>query len=194
MTVLDRPTHAVDYAELDDRRISPANDELHCVVCHQAFDFAAGQTAVVLRHIAYGYDFAHQGQCLATARSWIFVDPEYDRPAFSSDGQRERILRVSSAVGWSAVLPNAHELIEAGQPVTYQPLRLWALVEYRDGHQCMEGIIRDDEWRDEPGGAEFVEALTGHQASLGYVNVETGRRRPPGQPARSKTTPASMLD
>jgi len=29
---------------------------MRCVICRQAFDFAAGQTAVVLHHVAYGYD------------------------------------------------------------------------------------------------------------------------------------------
>src|ERR1051325_3237892 len=107
---------------------STPSAELRCIVCHRTFDFAGGQTALVLKHIANGYDFVHDGKCAATAMNWIFVEPDYDRPAFSTDGQRVRVLRIASAVGWSAVLPNAAELKAAGRPVTFEPLLCWALV------------------------------------------------------------------
>jgi hypothetical protein len=154
-----------------------AEEELRCVVCHQPFDFAAGQTAVVLKHIAYGYDFAHAGRCEATAREWIFVEPGYDRPAFSDDAQRRQVLRITSSAGWYAVLPNAPELVLGGTPVAFERLQCWALVEYRDGSRHLEGIVRAPEWRNEPGGAEFPEARRGRRASLGYVSDE-GRADP----------------
>src|SRR5207237_7941465 len=94
--------------------------ELRCIVCHKPFDFASGPTALILKHIAYGYDFVHDGLCLATAKEWIFAEPDYDRPMFSTDGTRVRILRVASAVGWSAVMPNSgSEFAEGGRPVTF---------------------------------------------------------------------------
>lgn len=142
---------------------------MRCVVCHKPFDFAAGQAAIVLKHISYGYDFAHPGRCEATARDWIFVEPGFDRPAFSTDGQRARILRVSSADGWAAVLPAAPEQVLDGVAVHYEPVTFWALVEYRDGSRHLEGVIRATDWLTEPGGAEFPEARRGRYASLGYV-------------------------
>jgi hypothetical protein len=33
------------------------------------------------------------------------------------------------------------------------------LVEYSDGSISMEGVIRDEEWLDEPGGAEFAKIV-----------------------------------
>src|SRR5690349_22484776 len=33
--------------------------QLRCIVCHVPFDFAHQETAVVLRHVAYGHDFVH---------------------------------------------------------------------------------------------------------------------------------------
>jgi hypothetical protein len=139
-----------------------------CFVCKQPFDFATGESAVILRHIAYGYDFVHDGACLAAARELIFVEPGFDRPAFSSDGQRARMIAASPAPCWAAVLPNAIERAEAGDPVSVEPLQFWAVVEYRDGSKHREGVIRDPEWLDEPGGAEFPEARLGSRASLGY--------------------------
>jgi len=44
---------------------------LRCVVCRRPFDFAADETAQVPRHITYGYDFVHDGPCLAAACDWI---------------------------------------------------------------------------------------------------------------------------
>src|SRR5437868_5710716 len=104
MTVLDRPLPAYVPKRAVERSAPKSQDEMRSVVCHTPFDFAAGQAAIVLKHIAYGYDFAHSGACEATAREWIFVEPGYDRPAFSTDGQRMRILRISSAAGWAAAL------------------------------------------------------------------------------------------
>jgi hypothetical protein len=168
MTVIDRPNSGLAPT----RRATSQAAELRCIVCHRAFEFALGQTAVVLKHIAYGYDFTHEGVCEAAARSWIFVDPDYDRPAFSTDGQRVRVLSVSNADGWMVAFPNSPELVEAGQPVAYEPLTLWALVEYCDGHRKMEGVLRAPEWRSEAGGAEFPVTRTGHRASLGYVHEQ----------------------
>ena len=54
------------------------------------------------------------------------------------------------------------------QRAALEPLRYWALVEYRDGSRRFEGVVRNDEWLDEPGGAEFPESRPGH-AAVGYV-------------------------
>jgi hypothetical protein len=139
-----------------------------CFVCKKSFNFAAGESALILRHIAYGYDFVHAGVCLAAARELIFVEPGYDRPAFSADGERVRVIAASPAPCWAAVLPNAVERAVAGDPVSVEPLQFWAVVEYCDGSRHREGVIRDSEWLDEPGGAEFPEARLGSRASLGY--------------------------
>ena len=50
-----------------------------------------------------------------------------------------------------------------------EPLRLWALVEYRDGTRRFEGVVRDEDWLDEPGGAEFPESRAGWAAAVGYA-------------------------
>jgi hypothetical protein len=105
---------------------------LRCIVCHEIFDFANGETAVILRHIAYGYDFAHASH-EATALDWIFVDPEYDRPEFTHDARRAVVLDVAPPDGWAAVMPETPERIDAGFFVRFEPLRMWVLVEYRDG-------------------------------------------------------------
>jgi hypothetical protein len=42
----------------------PVTHALHRIVCSVLFDFAAGETVVVLHHYAYGYDFVHDGPCL----------------------------------------------------------------------------------------------------------------------------------
>src|SRR5579859_2939898 len=161
MTVLDRPVLAPARAIAVERPTLKSQPQVTCVVCHRVFDFAAGQSAMVLKHIAYGYDFAHPGVCEDRAREWIFLEPGYDRPAFSTDGERVRMLRVSSAAGWAAVLPAAPEQVLDGVPVLYAPLAYWAVVEYRDGVRRTEGVIRPDEWLSEPGGAEFPEARRG---------------------------------
>jgi hypothetical protein len=169
MTVLDRPSTSLALETLVKRPTFQALVQVKCVVCHKSFDFGAGQTAVVLKHIAYGYDFAHPGKCEAIAREWIFVEPGYDRPAFSTDGQRVRVLSVSSAAGWSAVLPAAPEQVLDGVPVLYERLAYWAVVEHRDGSRHTEGVIRAAEWLNEPGGAEFVEARHGRYTYRGKV-------------------------
>jgi hypothetical protein len=170
MTVLDRPTTSYVPDKTVDHSPLKGAQQLRCVVCHTPIDFVAGQTAIVLKHIAYGYDFAHSGVCEAAAREWISVEPGYDRPAFSTDGKRACVLRISSAAGWAAVVPAAPEQVVAGVPVVYEPLKYWALVEYRGGTRRLEGVIRASEWLTEPGGAEFPEARRGRYASLGYVD------------------------
>jgi hypothetical protein len=173
MTVLDRT--ATQISASASPTVGPRNRPLEtqsilrCVVCHRPFDFAAGQTALVLKHIAYGYDFVHDGKCVATAREWLFVEPGYDRPAFSTDGARVRILRVSDAAGWAVALPAAPEQVLAGTPVVYEPVACWAMVEYVDGSRHLEGVIRAPELQSEPGTAEFPEARRGRYAYLGYV-------------------------
>jgi hypothetical protein len=37
-----------------------------------------------------------------------------------------------------------------------EALRWWVFVERCNGAASMEGVIRDDEWLDEPGGADFA--------------------------------------
>jgi hypothetical protein len=142
--------------------------QLRCIVCHEPFDFDRHEAAIVLRHIAYGYDFVHSGH-QATALDWIFVDPEYDRPAFTHDARRARILDVAPPDGWTAALPESPERIAAGHSVRFEPLRLWTLVEYRDGSRQVEGLLRDAEWETEPGGAEFPEGEWAAQDAVGYA-------------------------
>ena len=177
MAVLDRPTFAEATRTTSDVAASSGTETLRCIVCRQPFNFSTGPAAVVLKHIAYGYDFAHEGSCVETALSWIFVEPGYDRPAFSADSERVRVLRIANADGWAAVLPTAAEMVLAGSPVTFDELLCWALVEHGDGSRHLEGIVRGADFATEPGGAEFPEARRGRQASLGYVHAE-GRTDP----------------
>jgi len=149
----------------------PASTRLGCLVCREPFDFVAQQTALVLRHVAYGYDFVHDGQCLAAALERIFPEPGYDCAAFGRDPERRRVLEVATGDGWAAVMPNSPEHTIAGQPVRFEPLQYWALVEHQDGSQFMEGLVRDELWLDEPGGAEFPEAWRGQRAPLGYARL-----------------------
>jgi hypothetical protein len=130
---------------------SPGNPELRCVTCRRAFDFQAGDEALVLRHVSYGYDFVHDSACLNTATELMFPEPGYDCEAFYRDLERQRVLGVAPADRWAAIVPAS-----GGNVVRREPLLCWALVEYRDGTISMEGLIRDNEWRDEPGGAEFA--------------------------------------
>jgi hypothetical protein len=115
---------------------------LHCVICRRGFDFQAGDAPVVLRHVAYGYDFVHDGACFSSATELMFPEPGFDCEAFVRDPERRRLLSVAPANGWLAA--------------RREPLLCWVLVEYGDGTTSMEGVIRDDEWLDEPGGAEFA--------------------------------------
>ncbi len=137
---------------------------LRCVVCQRPFDFDHGETALVLRHIAYAHDFVHPGACLEQAREIIFVEPGYDRPAFSLGLQRTRILQAAPADGWAAVLTDC-----ASSAATFEPLRTWALVEHGDGTRQVEGIVRDAEWGDEPGTAEFPEARGTARVGVSYA-------------------------
>jgi hypothetical protein len=144
---------------------------LRCVVCGRPFDFAAGETAIVLRHIAYGYDFAHDGRCLAAARALLFAEPDYDSAALGRDAQRRRVLAAHPATGWAAVVPEPAGGETHGRPVRFEPLRWWVLVEHRDGTQRIEGVVRDAAWLDEPGGAEFPEARADRRPFLGYTTL-----------------------
>jgi len=144
---------------------------LRCVVCRSPFNFAAGETALVLQHVAYGHDFVHEGPCLAAASEDIFVEPGYDCAAFGRDPERRRVFEVTAAEGWAAVMPETPERIVAGRPVHFEPLRCWALTEHADGLRRVEGIVWPDEWLDEPGGAEFPEARCGLRACVGYAST-----------------------
>jgi hypothetical protein len=147
MTLLERPTttHLHQPRSAAPSPLRPPALSLRCVICHRAFDFAAGETAVILKHVAYANDFVHEGACLETALEMIFPEPGYDGAAFSHDPQRARVLRTESAEGWVAVLGG-----------TIEPLLAWAVVQYRDGTLHMEGIARERAWADEPGASEFA--------------------------------------
>jgi hypothetical protein len=149
---------------------------LRCVACGRPFDFAGGEAAIVLRHTAYGYDFVHDGACLAAAREVIFAEPGYDRAAFGRDPERRRVLAAQPAAGWGAVLSPA-----AQGSVRLEPLRWWAVVEHRDGSLRTEGVVHDADWLDEPGGAEFPEATREGRGWLGYTALNEGGE--PVQPA-----------
>jgi hypothetical protein len=153
---------------------SPGDAELRCLVCRQPFDFEGDEAAVVLRHVAYGHDFAHDGPCLAAARERLFPEPGYDCAAFGRDPERRRVVGAAAAASWAAVLPTAPERLADGQAVRLELLRCWVLVEHADGARRMEGLLRDEEWLDEPGGAEFPEARRGQRALIGYVPTTDG--------------------
>jgi len=38
--------------------------DLPGVICNRTFDFAAGELAVVLRHVVCGFDLTHPSDCL----------------------------------------------------------------------------------------------------------------------------------
>jgi hypothetical protein len=151
--------------------------DLRCLSCGRAFDFEAGESAIVVRHVAYGYDFAHAGACLDAALEQIFVEPGYDGAAYARDPQRRRVVGINQPDGWSAVLPESAERILSGSPFRFEPLRFWALVEHRDGSTRVEGVTQDEEWLDEPGSAEFVEARSGRDAYVAYASPDD-RARP----------------
>jgi hypothetical protein len=140
---------------------------MRCVICRQIFDFAGGQTAVVLHHVAYGYDFAHRGDCEKQALAAIFPEPGYDCAAFAHDPERVGVLAIAPPKGWTAVLPV--DQATGSDDLRFEPLRFWALIEYRDGSRRFEGVVRDDEWIDEPGGAEFPESGAGRSMAIGYA-------------------------
>jgi hypothetical protein len=103
---------------------------MRCVICRHTFDFNAGQRAVVLRHVAYGFDLAHPGACERLALELLFPEPGYDCAAFAHDVERRAVISL------------------LGSPA-------FALIEYGDGSHILECLYRDAELRDEPGGAEF---------------------------------------
>jgi hypothetical protein len=167
--------------------------QLRCVVCHLPFDFAHGETAVVLRHIAYGYDFVH-ARHESTALEWIFVDPEFDRPEFTHDSRRAYILDVAPPDSWTAVVPQPPELVVRGDRISFQPLGLWVLVEHRDGSRHVEGLVRDPEWESEPGGAEFPEGENGPRDAVGYARApfnQTHCKSPTGNRSSMRAIAAS---
>jgi hypothetical protein len=142
---------------------------LCCVRCRRPFDFAAGEAALVLRHVAYGHDFVHDGPCLVAVREWLFAEPGYDCAAFGRDAERRRVLASAAADGWAAALPERPGRCLAARSGRFEPLRWWALVELRDGTRRVEGIVRDDDWLDEPGGAMFPEAGRGCRGDVAYA-------------------------
>ena len=171
------------------RAPTAAPHPLACAICGRPFDFAAGEAAVVLRHVAYGHDFVHDGRCLATARELLFAEPGYDSAALARDPQRRRILDAGPAAGWAAVVPEPPQRIGPGRPlqladgrpVHLEPLRWWALVEHADGSRRVEGVVREDDWLDEPGGAELPAARAGFRRLLGYAapaDSQTAADRP----------------
>ena len=155
MTLLERPatttTTTTTTTHLQVARSAaptphrPAALSLRCLICRRAFDFAGGDTAVIVKHVAYANDFVHEGACLDSALETIFPEPGYDGAAFSRDPRRASVLRTESADGWVAVLGG-----------TIVPLIAWAVVQYRDGTLHMEGVARERAWADEPGAAEFA--------------------------------------
>jgi hypothetical protein len=150
-----------------------------CAVCRRPFAFGAGEAAIILRHVAYGFDFVHDGPCLDAARELLFVEPGYDCQAFGPDVSRRRLLDVADAEGWAAASPESPQRVIAGAPLRLEPLRWWALVEHQDGSRRVEGIVRDDEWLDEPGGAELPEAGRGRRRSVAYVPLDGPRLERP---------------
>jgi hypothetical protein len=151
--------------------------DLRCLSCNRAFDFESGEAATVLRHVAYGFGFAHAGDCVTEALEEIFIEPGYDNAAYAHDPERRRVVGINAPDGWSAVLPETPERVLSGSPFRFEELRFWALVEHRDGSRRVEGVIWDDAWLDEPGSAEFVEARTGRDAYVGYASP-SDRERP----------------
>jgi hypothetical protein len=150
--------------------IQHISSTLSCVSCQRDFNFDAGETAIVLRHVAYGYGFVHAGACETAALEQIFVEPGYDSAAYAHDTQRAKLVGIRAADGWSAVLPARPEQMLAGSPFRFEPLHVWAEVEYRDGSRQVEGVTLDADWADEPGAAMFVEAQSGRDALIAYAS------------------------
>lgn len=74
----------------------------------------------------------------------------------------------------TTLLANAPEPFVAGRHLRSEPLRCWALVEHQDGSTSLEGLVRDEEWLSEPGGAEFPKAIRGPHAHVGYASATAG--------------------
>src|SRR5215831_6015096 len=85
----------------------PQTPELHCVVCQQAFDFAAQEAALVLRHVAYGYDSVHDTPALPTR-----ANGSSSNPAMTA----ERSLVIPSVDAcWTLRLPTAGRQLSPGR-------------------------------------------------------------------------------
>ena len=69
-----------------------------------------------------------------------------------------------------AVLANTSGSLGAARHVPFDPLRYWAVIEHQDGSIVTEGFVRDEGWLDEPGGAEFPEAVRGSFAFMSYAS------------------------
>ena len=110
---------------------------LRCVVCRQPFDFDAGEQAVVLRHVAYGFDFVHDGACLSAVLAWVFVEPGYDCAAFARDRER-----VGVVAAYADGVPSA----------------CVAVFQRQDQSLRAEHITWDAEWLQEPGAAYIAAA------------------------------------
>jgi hypothetical protein len=152
-------TTTTTVTEERSRRTLEVATPLECVVCKRGFDFASGETAVVLRHVAYYYDFVHAGSCLRAALDWIFVEPGYDVAEFGPDRERLRVLR-------------AEPVETAPRETGPEPLRYWALVEHADGSCWLEVIVRQVGWEAEPGGAEFPEERSSVCTPVDYSSRE----------------------
>ncbi len=100
-----------------------------------------------------------------------------DTPRCACPAPRSR----SPALHWqprerchTTLLANAPEPFVAGRHLRSEPLRCWALVEHQDGSTSLEGLVRDEEWLSEPGGAEFPKAIRGPHAHVGYASATAG--------------------
>jgi len=131
-------------------RAQPGLTPLRCLVCGRPFDFDSGESAIVLRHVAYYYDFVHDRQCLTSALERIFPEPGYDCAAFGCDRERIRVVRARPL---DARAPGQRGQVYATTSV--ESLRYCALIEHADGGCRLEQIVREAELADEPGGAEF---------------------------------------
>jgi hypothetical protein len=154
---------ATNRIENNDR---PESDTgLRCVVCRRAFQFGVDDAPHIVRHICYGYDFVHGGECRLTAESTLFAEPGYDCAAFGPDPDRRRLTGLISPRGWTAILPPNSHTAECG----LDPIWSWALVEGKNGVIRVEGLIRDQDWQDGPGSFYFPEARQGASAIVGYA-------------------------
>ena len=123
---------------------------LRCIVCHREFDFAFGETAVVLE--------------AATRTS--------SRRGLPGGGQRVDVPRAGLRHVRLARNRAGPKCCRSGRPmagrrcsrrrpqqrlpdslVRFEPLQCWVLVEHSDGSWHKEGVLRDPDWNDEAGGA-----------------------------------------
>jgi hypothetical protein len=165
---------------------------LVCLGCHRPFDFAHGETAIVVRHVRFAvrgpvnevevdqdqgrfvyleeihpggrdYGLAHDGACVAAVSTLAPATSTDEYTAAGRDLERLRVLEVRPANGWAVVL-----LMDSGS-VTLEPLLCWAVVRYQDGSRRLEGIIRAASATDGQETLEFPEARPGHLKPLGYA-------------------------